>query len=77
MSQIRLILIEHDVDVLDSAPVKQHPYRVSPMKKELLDNEVQVRPLDAKIQTIAKFPIPTSLGPMIQLYWHSLDMTPN
>ena len=39
-------LIEHDVDVGDSAPIKQHPYRV--------------RPLDAKIQTIAKFPIPTS-----------------
>ena len=34
-------LIEHDVDVGDSAPVKQHPYRVSPMKKELLDKEVQ------------------------------------
>ena len=34
-------LIEHDVDVGDSAPIKQHPYRVSPMKKELLDNEVQ------------------------------------
>ena len=30
-------LIEHDVDVGDSAPIKQHPYRVSPMKKELLD----------------------------------------
>ena len=34
-------LIEHDVDVRDSAPIKQHPYRVSPMKKELLDKEVQ------------------------------------
>ena len=34
-------LIEHDVDVGDSAPIKQHPYRVSPMKKELLDTEVQ------------------------------------
>ena len=32
-------LIEHDVG--DSAPIKQHPYRVSPMKKELLDKEVQ------------------------------------
>ena len=29
------------VDVGDSAPIKQHPYRVSPMKKELLDKEVQ------------------------------------
>ena len=34
-------LIEHDVDVGDSAPIKQHPYRLSPMKKELLDKEVQ------------------------------------
>ena len=34
-------LIEHDVDVGDSAPIKQHPYRISPMKKELLDKEVQ------------------------------------
>ena len=34
-------LIEHNVDVGDSAPIKQHPYRVTPMKKELLDKEVQ------------------------------------
>ena len=34
-------LIEHDVDVGDSAPIKQHPYRISPIKKELLDKEVQ------------------------------------
>ena len=34
-------LIEHDVDAGDSAPIKQHPYRVSPMKKEKLDKEVQ------------------------------------
>ena len=34
-------LIEHDVDVGESAPIKQHPYRVSPMKKELLDKEDQ------------------------------------
>ena len=34
-------LIEHDVDVGDSAPIKQHPYMVSPMKKELLDKQVQ------------------------------------
>ena len=27
-------LIEHDVDVRESAPIKQHPYRISPMKKE-------------------------------------------
>ena len=39
--QSKTCLIEQDVDVGDSAPIKQHPYRVSPMKKELLDKEVQ------------------------------------
>ena len=34
-------LIEHDVDVRDSAPIKQHSYWVGPMKKELLDKEVK------------------------------------
>ena len=34
-------LIDLDVDVGDSAPIKQHPYRRSPMKEELLDKEVQ------------------------------------
>ena len=29
------------MDVGYSAPIKQHPYRVSPIKKELLDKEVQ------------------------------------
>ena len=29
-------LIEHDVDVGDSAPIKQHPYRVSPCRKSYL-----------------------------------------
>ena len=29
------------MDVGDSAPIKQHPYTVSPMKKELLEKEVQ------------------------------------
>ena len=29
------------MDVGDSAPTKQHPYNVSPIKKELLDKEVQ------------------------------------
>ena len=33
-------LKEHDLDVGDSTPIKQHPYRVSPTKKELLDKEV-------------------------------------
>ena len=29
------------MDEGDSVNIKQHPYRVSPMKKELLDKEVQ------------------------------------
>ena len=29
------------MDKRDSAPIKQHPYRASPMKKEYLDKEVQ------------------------------------
>ena len=43
-------LIEHDVDVGDSAPIKQHPYRVSPIKKELLDKEVQYMLKNDKIE---------------------------
>ena len=34
---------EHDVDIGDSVPIKQHPYRVSPIKKEFLDKEVQYK----------------------------------
>jgi hypothetical protein len=35
-------LLTHDVElVADAAPIKQHPYRVSPMKKEVLAKEVQ------------------------------------
>ena len=34
-------LIKRDVDVGDSGPIKNHPYRASPMRKELLDKEVQ------------------------------------
>ena len=37
----KMNLVEHDVDVGDSTPIKQHTYRVSPMKKELLDKKVQ------------------------------------
>ena len=36
----KINLIEHDVDVGDSAPIKQNPYRVSPINKELLNKEV-------------------------------------
>ena len=31
----------HDVDVGDSQPIKQHPYRVNPVKRELLSAEVK------------------------------------
>ncbi|KAK4307306.1 hypothetical protein Pmani_020910 [Petrolisthes manimaculis] len=35
-------LVEHDVELISSArPIKQHPYRVSPWKREALRKEVQ------------------------------------
>ncbi|KAL5010971.1 hypothetical protein ScPMuIL_013276, partial [Solemya velum] len=33
--------IYHDVDVGDAPPVKQHPYRVNPLKEEHLKKEIQ------------------------------------
>ena len=37
----RTTLIEHDVDVSDAQPVKQHPYRLNPSKQEYLSKEIQ------------------------------------
>ena len=31
----------HDVDVGESAPVKQHPYRVNPKKREMIEKEIE------------------------------------
>ena len=36
----RTELVFHDVDVGDATPIKQHPYRVSPMKKEVIRKEI-------------------------------------
>ena len=33
-------IVTHDVDVGDAAPIKQHPYRVSPQKAEKMSKEV-------------------------------------
>ena len=33
--------IHHDVDAGDSPPIKQHPYRVGPVKKQIMDREIQ------------------------------------
>lgn len=33
-------VLSHDIDVGDAAPVKQHPYRVNPEKREILKREV-------------------------------------
>ena len=33
--------IHHDVDVGDSPLIKQHPYRVGPVKKQIMDREIQ------------------------------------
>ena len=51
-------LIEHDVDVRDSVPIKEHPYRVSPMKRE---SRVHTPPPKQKaisrfFQALKKFP---------------------
>ncbi|KAJ8032010.1 hypothetical protein HOLleu_25409 [Holothuria leucospilota] len=37
----RTNLIEHDVDVGDATPIKQHPYRVNPRKRQHLRDEVR------------------------------------
>ena len=37
----RTTLIEHDVNVGDAQPVKQHPYRLNPSKQAYLNNEIQ------------------------------------
>ena len=37
----RTTVVEHDVDIGDSKPVKQHPYRVNPVKAEKLKAEVK------------------------------------
>ncbi|KAJ8036166.1 hypothetical protein HOLleu_20053 [Holothuria leucospilota] len=37
----RTSLIEHDVDVGDATPIKQHPYRVNPRKRQHLRDEVR------------------------------------
>ncbi|KAJ8024257.1 hypothetical protein HOLleu_36940 [Holothuria leucospilota] len=38
----RTNLIEHDVDVGDATPIKQHPYRVNPRKRQHLRDEVRI-----------------------------------
>ena len=34
-------LIEHDVDVGNAIPIKQHPYRVNPVKLEAIRAEIK------------------------------------
>jgi len=36
----RTTIAYHDVDVGDATPVKQHPYRVSPQKAEVMQTEI-------------------------------------
>ena len=33
-------VMQHDVDEGDAKPIKQHPYRLGPIKEELIDKEV-------------------------------------
>ena len=37
----RAVGMYHDVDVGETTPIKQHPYRVGPLKKGLMDEEIQ------------------------------------
>lgn len=37
----RTDIIKHDVDIGESTPIKQHPYRVNPEKRKHMDKEVQ------------------------------------
>lgn len=37
-------VIEHDIDVGTAKPVKQHAYRLNPIKRELLQKEVDYLP---------------------------------
>ena len=37
----RTDMISHDVDIGDASPIKQHPYRLNPMKAKYLDQEIQ------------------------------------
>ncbi len=33
-------VVSHDIDVGECPPIKQHPYRVNPHKRQLMKNEV-------------------------------------
>lgn len=37
----RTTVCVHDIDVGDAAPIKQHPYRVNPRKREIMQSEVE------------------------------------
>lgn len=37
----RTTVLKHDIDVKDARPIKQHPYRVNPMKRELMKKEAE------------------------------------
>ena len=37
----RTLCVDHDVDVMDATPIKQHPYRINPVKLKFLRKEVE------------------------------------
>lgn len=37
----RTSVLQHDVDVRDAQPIKQHPYRVNPYKREVMKAELE------------------------------------
>ncbi|XP_032434188.1 uncharacterized protein LOC116729628 [Xiphophorus hellerii] len=100
----RTSVLEHDIDVGDASPIKQHPYRCPPVKREMMKTEVQylvenglaiqspqasltlnlakcefakavvtylgkevghgqVRPVNAKVEAILSYPVPTTRPP--------------
>ncbi len=34
--------IFHDVEIVDSKPIKQYPYRMKPLKQQYMKNEIQL-----------------------------------
>ncbi|KAL0153620.1 hypothetical protein M9458_051100, partial [Cirrhinus mrigala] len=61
-------ILTHDIDVGDSPPIKQHPYRVNPHKREIMKSEVEyllqhgfATPNYRKVNSVTKpdsFPLP-------------------
>ena len=57
-------VIYHDVDIFDALPIKQHPYRVNPIKLKVMREEIQYMLKHDIIETcISDFSSPSMLVP--------------